>query len=268
MNEPDSSKVIGLAIEEKGSAPVLNLLAVSGSKRALGIVTALLGGDAKPAMRKAAVEAAARTQGGAEAIVNLAKEGKLPEDVKLTAAAALRAVQYPSLTNDITSLFPMPSALGGKPLPPVAELAKINGDVAKGRAVFERTESTCVTCHKIGDKGADVGPGLSEIGTKLPKEALYEALLNPNSGLSMGFETNMFTLKDGGAAVGIVRSETKDEIVIALPGGATQKIGKRDGNITKREKLTTSLMPAGITAVLTQDDLVNLVEYLVSLKKK
>jgi putative heme-binding domain-containing protein len=143
---------------------------------------------------------------------------------------------------------------------------KLTGNIDKGRAIFERTESTCITCHTAGGKGVDVGPGLSEIGTKLPKEALYESILNPNSGLSMGFETQIFTLRDGGVASGIVRSETKDQITVVLPGGATQSVPKN--NIAKREKLTTSLMPAGLSNVLSQDDLVNLVEYLASLKKK
>jgi putative heme-binding domain-containing protein len=54
--------------------------------------------------------------------------------------------------------------------------------------------------------------------------------------------------------------------VLALPGGATQKFRKSD--VTKREKLATSLMPSGLNQALSQDDLVNLVEYLASLKVK
>ncbi len=145
-------------------------------------------------------------------------------------------------------------------------MAKLSGDPAKGKAIYGRVESTCVTCHKVGDVAFDVGPGLSEIGTKLQKEALYESILNPNAGLSMGFETQQFILKDGSVAAGIVRSETKEEILLALPGGATQKLNAKE--IAKREKLPTSLMPAGLSAVLSQDDLVHLVEYLASLKKK
>ena len=82
----------------------------------------------------------------------------------------------------------------------------------------------------------------------------------------MGFETQLFTLKDGGGASGILRSETNEEITLALPGGAAQKVSKN--NIAKREKLTTSMMPVGLANILTQQDLVDLVEYLASLKKK
>lgn len=267
LSDADGEKLVDGALAGTDAIPLVNLLATSGSGRALGKVTALVtDSNGNGEARKAAVHALARTPAGAEALVKLGKEQKFPESLKLTAAAALRTVQYPKLSEDISALFPAPSAQGGKALPPVAELAKLQGDIAKGQAIFARIESTCVTCHKIGDVGADVGPGLSEIGSKLPKEAIYEAILNPNAGLSMGFETQQFALKAGGVAAGIVRSDTKEEILLALPGGATQKLNPKD--VAKREKLTTSLMPAGLNAVLSQEDLVNLVEYLASLKKK
>jgi putative heme-binding domain-containing protein len=174
-------------------------------------------------------------------------------------------VQYASLKNDIDQLFPAPAALGGKPLPSIAELVKMKGDIAKGKAVAERAESSCITCHRFGATGVDFGPALSEIGGKLPKEAIFDAIINPNAGVSMGFETVQLTLRDGGAGMGIVRSETGDELVLALPGGATQKFAKN--TIAKREKLTTSMMPSGLNQALSQEDLVNLVEYLSSLKK-
>ena len=82
----------------------------------------------------------------------------------------------------------------------------------------------------------------------------------------MGFETTQLTLKDGSTALGIVRSDTRNEVVLALPGGSTNRFEK--GQIAKREKLTTSMMPSGLNQLLSQDDLVNLVEYLASLKTK
>jgi putative heme-binding domain-containing protein len=163
-------------------------------------------------------------------------------------------------------LFPAPAALGGKPLPPIAELVKMSGDVNRGRIIAERPESSCVVCHRIGEKGVDFAPALSEIGSKLAKEAIYDAIINPNSGLSMGFETTLLETRDGVTAVGIVRSETADEIVLAMPGGTSNKFARNQ--ITRREKLTTSLMPSGLNQALTQADLTDLVEYLSSLGKK
>jgi putative membrane-bound dehydrogenase-like protein len=267
LNESDWEAIVTKGLEGPKSEAVLNLLGATANAKGMGRLNSIVhNAKQKPELRKAAVQALARTQAGAESLVKTAKEGRLAEDLKPVAASALRLVQYASLKSDIDSLFPAPAAMGGKALPPISELVKLKGDAAKGRAIFERVESSCVTCHRVDDKGADFGPALSEIGTKLPKEALFDSIINPNAGLSMGFETTQLALKGGGIGMGIVRSETNDDLVLALPGGVSQKFAKN--TITKRDKLTTSMMPSGLNQALTQEDLVNLVEYLSTLKKK
>ncbi len=267
LEDRDSDPILGKALAGPRSADILNLIGASGSKRGMTRLTGILTrADAQPELRRAAVQSLARTQAGAEALITAAKARSLPEDLKPVAASALRLVQYASLTKEIDTLFPAPAALDGKALPPISELVKLKGDVAKGRAIFERAESSCIICHRVDDKGVDFGHALSEIGTKLPKEVLFDSIINPNAGLIMGFETVQLALKGGGIGMGIVRSETNDDLVLALPGGVTQKFAK--STISKRDKLATSMMPSGLSQALTQEDLVNLVEYLSTLKKK
>jgi putative membrane-bound dehydrogenase-like protein len=267
LEDPKSDEVLSAALSSANADQVINLLGTTATNRGLDRLVEIAADlKQKPEIRQQSVRALARTQAGAERLVKLAQSGKFSEDLKSTATSALAMVQYASLKDLIAQLFPMPNALGGQPLPPVVELARLKGDAGKGRAVFERAESSCVTCHKIGDKGIDFGPNLSEIGGKLPKEALYDAIINPNAGVSMGFETWEYNLKDGGAAMGILRSETSSEVVLALPAGATMKVNK--GDIVRRSKLTNSMMPSGLNQALSKDDLVNLVEYLASLKTK
>jgi putative heme-binding domain-containing protein len=267
LEDPKSNEVLGAALASAAASEVINLLGNTATNRGLDRLTTLASdAQQKTDVRQQAVRALARTQAGAERLVQLAQSDKFPEDLRPIAASALALVQYANLKEKIAQHFPMPNALGGQPLPPVSELVKLKGDVAKGKVVFERAESSCVTCHKIGDKGVDFGPGLAEIGGKLPKETIYDSIINPNAGVSMGFETWQFALKDGGAALGILRSETGEEIVLALPGGVTMKVNK--SNVAKREKLTNSMMPSGLNQSLSKDDLVNLVEYLASLKAK
>jgi putative membrane-bound dehydrogenase-like protein len=264
FNEPNPHELFQAATAGPRGADVLNLLVATGNKTAIGRVGEVVTSVPVPELQKAAIRALARTQSGAEQLLALARNGKIEEPLKPTVGAALRLVAYPSLKGDIEQLFPAPAALGGKPLPPIAELAKLTGDIAKGKAVAERVESSCVTCHRIGAAGADFAPALSEIGSKLPKEQLYDSIINPNAGISMGFETTQLTMKDGAVGLGIVRSETAEDLVLALPGGASNRFSKNQ--IAKRERLPASLMPSGLNQALTQDDLVNLVEYLASLK--
>ena len=265
--DADADKIIDAALAGEHAAGVVGVLGSSGNARALARIAALIATpQAALDLRQHAVRALARSQTGAEVVVKLAKSRQLPAELAAVAASALRLVQYPTLKTDIDTLFPAPAALGGKPLPAIPELATMPGDAANGRAVFARPESSCILCHRIGTLGVDVAPALSAIGSKLTKEQLLDAIINPNASLSMGFETTQLTLKDGSAGLGIVRSETSDELVLALPGGTTQKF--RKGDVAKREKLPTSLMPTGLSQVLSQAELVDLVEYLASLKSR
>jgi putative membrane-bound dehydrogenase-like protein len=266
---------------EKGAA--LLKTAFSGPK-ALSLIDLLASIPAKTAQTKlaqmlhskdekirvAAVRALARTQAGAEVLVELSVKGKFPVDLRSTASEALALVQFNDRDNkfkqELSTHFPSPvSSQAGAP-PSVRELLKRTGDMERGKAVFARMESSCVTCHKIGTTGADFGPNLSEIGTKLGRDALYDAILNPNNGISMGFETYQFKMRNGGSSFGILRSETEDEIVVALPGGATQRLPKNE--IKQREKLPHSMMPSGLGQILGEQNLVDLVEYLASCKAK
>jgi len=267
MNEGGQA-LVEKALEGDKALAVIKVIGTSSSPKGVEYLEALIADPKqKPELRQASVKALASTQRGAERLVQLAKDGKLDDASKTTAGSALRMVQYDKLKNDIEKLFPAPATLGGKSLPPIAELVKTQGDITKGKIVFEKAESTCITCHKIGDKGVDFGPALTEIGSKLPKEALYDAIINPNAAISMGFEAVQLTTNNGGGGTGIIRSETAEEIALALPGGVPpQKFAKK--SVIKSEKLPTSLMPSGLNQALTQDDLVDLVEYLSSLKKK
>jgi putative heme-binding domain-containing protein len=267
LSEPDSGQILDAALAAPQADKLVALLGTSSDKRTIqALSTIAMKAENPVARRSAAVQALARSQTGAETILQLARNNELPADLRGVATTALNLVQYPSLKKDIDTLFPAPAALGGKSLPPISELVKLKGDAAHGKALFERAESSCITCHRINDKGVDFAPALSEIGSKLPKEAIYDSIINPNAAISMGFETTQLQTKDGTIALGIVRSETRDELVLALPGGVTNKFNKRE--IAKREKLPTSMMPSGLNQALSQQDLVDLVEYLASLKKQ
>lgn len=216
-------------------------------------------------LRKQAVRSLAQTEEGAAALLALAREDKLPGDVKFTAAMELSAVRWPNVKAEAAKVLPPPPGRNTQPLPPLAELLKMTGDPQNGARVFVRDDVGCVKCHRVNDKGADLGPALSEIGTKLGKDALYEAILDPSAGIAFGYEAWQIDLKSGDEAYGIIASETADELTIKGANGIPQRIKKSD--IAKRQQAKTSLMPNGLQQTMTTQDLVDLVEYLASLKK-
>jgi putative heme-binding domain-containing protein len=216
-------------------------------------------------VRTAAVRAVARVNEGADGLLAMAVAGKLTDDVRYGVGTALRGARRPAVREQAEKLFPAPLAKEGKALPPIAELLKIPGDARRGAAVFRRADIGCINCHQVGAEGVDLGPKLTEIGGKLGKEALSEAILDPSAGISFGFEAWTIELMNGDEASGIIASETEDEMVLKNATGATTKHKKAD--IARREKQKLSIMPAGLQQNMTTQDFADLLEYLASLKK-
>jgi putative heme-binding domain-containing protein len=217
------------------------------------------------AVRQQAVRSLAQVQTGADALLKLAEERALPADLTLTATMALSNLRWEDLRTRAAQILPPPQARDAQPLPPIAELVKLNGDPTNGAKVFRSEAVGCNKCHQVNGEGIDFGPALSEIGTKLGKDALYEAILNPSAGISFGFEAWQINLKNGDDAFGLIASETTDELAIKATGGIVTRYKKSD--IASRAKQKLSIMPSGLQQAMTRQDLVDLVEYLSSLKK-
>lgn len=145
---------------------------------------------------------------------------------------------------------------------PVDQLVTMKGDVSGGKKVFA---NYCATCHVAGNAGVNFGPALSEIGSKLPKSAIYDAIIHPDAGISFGFEGYFFKLKDGSQVLGYVAGETKEEVDVRTAGGQGVKLKKNI--IVSRKAYEHSLMPTGLATAMSQQELVDLVEYLAALKK-
>ena len=218
------------------------------------------------ALRKHAVRALAQAQEGAAALLRLVRDAKLPDDVKSVAASELNQVRWANLKTEAARLLPLQPGRDALPLPPVTELLKMPGDAKRGAEVFRRDTVGCIKCHQVNGEGIDFGPNLSEIGTKLAREALYDAILDPSAGISFGFEAWQIELKNGDEAYGLIVSETAEELALKTQGGIVTRYKK--GDLTKREQQKVSVMPAGLHQAMSTQDLVDLVEYLASLKRR
>lgn len=250
---------------ENGPA-VVQLIGNSNDKELQTVLHQIVETADKPSpLRKEAVRALARNRDGARYLLDLARGDKLGADIKFTASSELNRAPWPPIKRQALELLPLPQAQNAEPLPPLADLIKRHGDPAHGKTIFESQTAACSSCHQVLGKGTEVGPNLSEIGTKLGKDALYESILDPSAGISFGYEAFSLELKNGDEAFGLITSETNDEITLKNQTGVITKYKKQD--IARRQKMSTSMMPAGLQLTMSARDLVDLVEYLASLKK-
>ncbi|MFN0195165.1 MAG: PVC-type heme-binding CxxCH protein [Planctomycetaceae bacterium] len=216
-------------------------------------------------LRREAVRSLGRTRPGAEMILELVRKDEWDDRLSGAAAAALHAATWPEVKAEGIKLFPLPPTRNNEALPPVEELLKRNGNTENGKIAFN-TVATCSKCHVVNNIGKDVGPNLTEIGSKLSKQAMWESILFPSAGISHNYETYSAVLNDGNIINGILLSQTAEEISIKTIENITHTIKQADIDEIIKQKI--SLMPADVQKLLTVDELVDVVEYMMTLKKK
>ncbi len=242
---------------------LIHALGNAGDERTLRfLVPAVTDEERDIAVLGQAARALVRTKRGAAGLLQQARHGRIIDELKPLAGWLLSNVVWEDIRNAAASVLPPPPASDKKPLPPVSELVKRKGDAAAGAKVYEKI---CITCHQAKGRGTDFGPQLSEIGDKLGRDALFLSILDPNAGISFDYTGTIVSLTTGDEVVGIVESETDEDLALKTTGGITTTYKKSD--VAGRRPLNMSFMPANLQDSLSTQELVDLVEYLTTLRK-
>ena len=136
------------------------------------------------------------------------------------------------------------------------------GDIRRGQAVFNSEKTACTLCHVVGYLGGRLGPDLTNIGKIRSERELLEAVVYPSAVMVRGFEPFVVMTKSGEAHSGIMRKDAADEVVLATGPDTEQRIARVD--IADIQPGTMSPMPPGMGAVLSQQELADLVAFLKS----
>jgi putative membrane-bound dehydrogenase-like protein len=238
----------------------------SASKAALSALQGIVAGPAS-GTRPLAVEALAGTRSGTLWLLQQAEQKKLPTDLLAHTGRLLRNSPFQGERNKAMILFPTASKLDPKALPSPAELAKRTGDPERGKATWAKSvtsEVQCARCHTVRGQGGQIGPDLSAIGTKGTKENLFESILQPSKAIADQYVTWKIDTADGQSISGLLIQETETTVTLRDANGKDYKVATKD--IEKRAKSLVSLMPDDLVKTLTEDELVDLVAYLATLR--
>jgi putative membrane-bound dehydrogenase-like protein len=146
-----------------------------------------------------------------------------------------------------------------------AEASRGQGKADHGKALFFDLKGlACSKCHVVAGQGGAIGPELSGIAAKYPREELIASVLYPSAKISSGYEPAVVALNDGRVLTGLVKSDTPEALEIEDADAKRIKIPKAD--IEDRKQSDVSLMPNGIVEGLSAADFADLIAYLETLK--
>lgn len=162
----------------------------------------------------------------------------------------------------LTSLY---SAGVGELEKNIAYLEK-EGDAKAGKKLFFDSEgkATCSKCHRVNDKGGNVGPDLSIIFSKRTLPFILESILKPSVVITTGFQSVLVLTKHGKFLTGIKINEDESSLEIVNKEGKDVHIPKE--NIKKFKIQKISMMPGNFRDLLSVEEVRNILAFLKTLK--
>ena len=138
------------------------------------------------------------------------------------------------------------------------------GEGEKGKAVFLQPSIACLSCHKVGETGTDIGPELSAVGSSMSTEFIIESLLWPQKDIKEGYISTTITTSDGKVIRGYIKG--RENRILTIQDMSTRELIKINEDNIKEQKNAGSPMPNGLIAALSKEQFLNLVSYLKQLR--
>ncbi len=138
-----------------------------------------------------------------------------------------------------------------------------NRDFKNGRQMFGA--GTCYVCHRFNGEGGAVGPDLSSVGGKFSPYDLLESIVDPGKEISDQYGSSIFNLKDSSQVIGRIMNMKGDNYWVntdMMTPSTTTNVNADD--IESIEPSPVSMMPPGLIASMKDDDILDLLAYLIS----
>ena len=207
-------------------------------------------------------------RGGPAALAAALNSRKIPND---TAILALRTVsgsgrKFPGLEAALKKAGGVKAQkkLTKQELDVLVAAVDKSGDANRGEAVFRRKNLNCLKCHAVGGAGGRVGPDLISLGASAQVDYLIESLLEPNKKVKENYQTLIVVDDNGKVFTGVKVRQTDTSLILRDAEDKEIAIPLKSIDIQKNG---ASIMPAGLTAQLTRQEIVDLVKFLSQLGK-
>ncbi len=134
----------------------------------------------------------------------------------------------------------------------------------QGKAMYAAT--LCSSCHRIAGEGGEIGPDLSQLGTRFSARDILVSIIEPSKEVSDQFAATYFYMKDGSSIVGRVKNQDKDKYYVSQNPFAPQAIREILKKDVARASISDapSIMFPGLINGLNAEELKDLMAYLIS----
>jgi putative heme-binding domain-containing protein len=212
---------------------------------------------------------AANYKGGAslQGFLRLMKDdatATLTEKEKMTLQALLEAKPAaPAPVTTASKTRPFVKQWKLDELAPIVEKGLTKRDFDRGRRLFG--EASCFACHRFDNEGGAQGPDLTIASGRFSVRDLLESILDPSKEISDQYVAVVIATSDGKTVTGRIVNYSGDSIAVMTnmldPNGLVTVSHRKVESIDKSK---VSMMPVGLLDTFKEDEILDLVAYLLS----
>ncbi len=218
-----------------------------------------------PTLRTAALDALTASAARATALLESVKAGAIPAaDIPANTAELLRGHRDAGVKSLAATVLPAPPVVDREAIVKryLEAAAKLTGDPARGKLAF--LKGACITCHKTPDgQGMAVGPDVATFKTA-GADSILKNVIDPNAEVAPQYQTFTFDLHNGETLMGIIAREDATEVTLRMPGGLEKTFLRKE--VAGMKGLGRSLMPEGLDAALSEQDMADLLAYIAAVE--
>jgi putative heme-binding domain-containing protein len=121
-------------------------------------------------------------------------------------------------------------------------------------------QQTCALCHTLFGEGAKIGPDITG-SDRRNLDYLLENILNPSAVVPYDYRVWVVTTKDDRVLNGIILAQNAQSVTLQT---VSEKVSLPRSEIESTRQSQLSMMPEGLLQALTDEQVANLIAYLMS----
>jgi putative heme-binding domain-containing protein len=209
-----------------------------------------------PAARQRAVDALIRRTGWVNALLAAVEGGEVTA-AAIDPVAKIRLAEHPdpAVRERAVRLLGAGKSDRAEVVAQFQDVLTLQAGAERGEQVFEKN---CAKCHVSQGERGRLGPDLSGINNKT-REELLAHILDPSFEIQSNYTNYIIVDKQGRIYDGLLAAETAEAVTLR---GEYENVSLRRSEIEEMRASNVSLMPEGLEADMSRQDLADVIAYL------